>query len=270
MTELERFSASGLKKFDECPKKFWYYYLSDVEIPETEEPVHFKVGNAVHESIENVLGRDDAELSDANKLYDQFLEEEEEIGYDYGDDQRDKVENCLEIASQFVAGRVEKVHSIEEEMDMEYTLKDFTGYIDLVADVVINDTTFENSIIDWKTGQKNTKREERLQGGTYLEMYYQEYGEYPDALMFVYLDEGDIEFHNRIVDGEVMWNEHENSYWEDVDSVFNSILKANKNDRWVAKPETANCYFCDYKYACPDYTGSEELKPHHIQIGGTI
>lgn len=264
---VERLSASGVKKYIGCPKQFWYYYLSDIELPETDEPEFFKVGNAVHDSLENVLQRSPGLINDEDALLVALQEEEEGLNHGYESDSSSKVQGCLEVAAGYIADFVTRVDSVEDRWEIERRDLDFTGFADLVADVESGEDVLENVIVDWKTGKEQDEWKERIQGGMYLEMFYEENGYYPDGIEFIYLDEKTRSSHSRISDGEVMWNETENKYWTQIEKEMNDILKSDAKNEWPADPDSKGCYFCDYKLVCEDYIGAESTTPEKMNFG---
>lgn len=263
---VDKLSVNRINQFLECPKRYWYYSHSDIQLPEREDPDFFKVGNAVHDSIENTLIKHPDLVSDVEGLLSQFRTEEIDLAYDYGKSNSSQVQDCLEMAAKYIAKYVDEIKHVEDSWSMEYRGIEFRGRADLVADITVEDETLKNVVIDWKTGRVKDESGERLQGGTYLEMYNDKHGSYPEAIEFVYLNEDTKSTHRRIQDGKVQWNDHKNKYWEEIQQYVHKIIKAYQAGNFPAKPESANCYFCNFKFACSDYVGSENLKPHHIEF----
>ena len=267
--KLERLSASGLKKYQDCPKQFYLYYLSNVPEPEEGVIEHFEVGNAVHDSIENVLKTRPELIDDEEELFNAFVKEEDTLGYEYSDDE--KVLNCFETASRWISSFVVDVNHVEEEWIMEKDGMKWKGFADLVANIEMNDVTYENVIVDWKTGKETEEWKEVIQSGMYIEMFWDKFGSYPEGAVFVYLDEETQSFHPRISDGEVFWNEHENKYWTEIDRIKSKIMLSEQNNNWQADPESKKCFFCDHKLFCQDSpVGAENVNQSHISIGGSI
>jgi len=272
MIEDEHLSASGIKSFVRCPRQFWYKYISEIEPPDDGMPDFFAVGNTIHESIEAVLNEYPENIDDGAFLKSAFLGKSDNLDYDYSDD--DKVDNCFATASRWISSFVSEVKCVEEHWEMERDGITYFGMADLVADVEQNGELYENAIVDWKSGQvidEDEEWKERVQGGMYAEMFYEEYGEYPDAIIFVYLDEEQQSLHARIRDGKVYWNEHKNDYWEEIAKYKNKILLSESKDDWKAKPEQSKCYFCDFKHHCKySGVGAEEVQSKHITFNGMI
>jgi CRISPR/Cas system-associated exonuclease Cas4 (RecB family) len=271
--DVEELSASGVKSYVECPKQFYLNYLTDVPEPTDGEPEHFRVGNAVHGVIEDVLMEDEWQVGSdeetdtqpAERLFELFMERVEESDHEYSDDE--KVETCFETASRWITSFVENVNHVEEEWGMERDGIRYRGFADLVADIGM-DELYENTIVDWKTGQESDEWKERIQGGMYAEMHHEIYDEYPDAIVFVYLNEETQSMHKRVQDGKVFWNEQENKYWTEIEKYKNQILRSETLGSWEAKPGQSKCYFCPYKYHCADSgVGAENVTPNQIEIG---
>lgn len=266
MTEkVEELSASGVKKFIQCPKQFYLHYLSDLPEPEEGEVEHFQVGNSVHDSLENVL-LDEPDIDDQERFLEKLEAEEETLEYNYSDN--DKVDNCLQTASRWITSFVKEVKHVEEKWKMERDGIEYRGLADLIADVEQDGELYENTVVDWKTGSVNEEWKERIQGGMYAEMHNEIYGEYPEAIVFVYLDEETQSFHPRISDGEVFWNQKENKYWSEIKEWKGKILQSEALDEWEAKPEQSKCYFCSYKHYCSDSPiGAEDVGMNEIEMG---
>lgn len=267
--EVDHLSASALKTYNECPRQYFYKYISDIEPPEEGEIEHFQIGNAVHDSIENILKSGQVLDLSKESLYSLFIEEEKELDYTYSD--REKVETCLEFAAKFISKYVTRIESVEDKMTMDQNGISFTGYADLIADINLNGREYTDVIIDWKTGSENPEWKEKIQGGMYVKMFYEEFGRWPESIQFVYLDEDTLSMHDRVDDGKVIWNDNKNEYWDDIKSYISSITSDAYSGEFEAKPEDSKCHWCDFKYACSDSgIGGEEMEPQNVEIGGVI
>jgi RecB family exonuclease len=221
------------------------------------------VGNSVHDSAEEYLKNHDVNLSKED-IEDKLVEIESNFDYNYDD--RNKVENCLSFLAKFISGYVDSVNTVEEKMTMVQNGIDFTGYADLIGDV-----EGVNTVVDWKTGKENPEWKERIQGGMYVKMFHEEYGEWPDSIQFVYLDEGTRSVHNRVDNGEIMWNDYQNEYWDDIKGYISNMTNDAFKGEFEAKPEDSKCYWCDFAMACEDGgRGAETAEPQHYQIEGVI
>jgi predicted RecB family nuclease len=235
--------------------------LSDVEVPEEEDVEHFQVGNSLHDAAEAVLKKDGVESKSKSELEDLLKEEERKLDYNYDD--RNQVETCLNFAAKFIDGYVDSVFTVEDRMEMTQNGIDFVGYADLIGDVEGKSDT----IVDWKTGKENDEWKERIQGGMYVKMFHEEFGRWPESIQFVYLNEGTRSVHSRVVDGEVMWNDHQNNYWDEIKGYISDISNDAYTGEFEAKPDESKCHFCSFKYACTEGSrGAETAKPQHFQV----
>jgi len=258
---IDRLSASRVKKYKSCPKQYEYKYLTDIQPPEEDDPEFFRIGNTVHDSIEAVLKRDDVVSKTKRELEDLLKEEERKLNYNYDD--RNQVETCLNFAAKFIDGYVDSVFTVEDRMEMTQNGIDFVGYADLIGDVEGKSDT----IVDWKTGKENDEWKERIQGGMYVKMFHEEFGRWPESIQFVYLNEGTRSVHSRVVDGEVMWNDHQNKYWDEIKGYISDISNDAYTGEFEAKPDDSVCHWCDYKYACEEGgRGAETAEPQHFQV----
>jgi CRISPR/Cas system-associated exonuclease Cas4 (RecB family) len=266
--KVEELSASGVKTYKQCPKQFWYDYISEIEPVDEGEVEHFQIGNAVHDSLEEVL-QSDIDLTNEDEILSQLKSEERKLDYNYDDDS--KVSTSFQTASRWISSFVDSVKHVEEKWSIEKDGFEYRGLADLVADLSIGEETYNNSIVDWKTGSENEEWKERVQGGMYAEMHYELYGEYPDAIVFVYLAEETQSVHRRVQDGEVFWNEVENKYWTEIEKYKAQILQSQAVDEWEAKPDQSKCFFCEYKYHCADSgVGAENVGVSEIEMGDWI
>ena len=249
-------SASAVKKFNKCPKQYYLRYLHEYQ-PLEDENKYILVGNAVHESCEDVLA--EVTSRDSDVLLSHLWDNDPEY---YSDSESDKVDSCFETAAKYIANYVgEDIQAIEDRWTMDYNGIELVGYCDLVE---------SGRIVDWKTGKSEGKEiDEKIQASFYIKLYENEFGELPEQVDFVYLDEGTRSTHNRITDdGEVLWNNHQNKYWDDVEKIINQILKANNQGEWEAKPDSSKCHWCDMKFYCQDSPiGAENVTREHIDIG---
>jgi len=259
---VDRLSASGIKKYKGCPKQYFYQYLSDIEVPEEEEVEHFEIGNSIHDACEAVLKRDDVISKTKRELEDLLKEEERKLNYNYDD--KNQVETCLNFAAKFIDGYVDSVFSVEDRMTMTQKGIDFVGYADLIGDVEGKTDT----IVDWKTGKENEEWKERIQGGMYVKMFHEEFGRWPESIQFVYLKEGTRSVHSRVVDGEVMWNNHQNKYWDEISGYISDITNDAYTGEFEAKPDESRCHWCEFKYSCTEGgRGAETAEPQHFEVG---
>lgn len=253
---IEHLSASSVKSFSECEKRFFLRYVHPREPLEEEDNKYIQVGNAVHESIEDTLKETDSR--NADNLLDKFWQNDPEY---YEESERDKVQSCFETASKYVEKHVgDDIRAIEDRWTMDYDGIELVGYCDVVEN---------GHIIDWKTGKSEGKElKEKIQASFYIKLFENEYGEYPEHVDFAYLDDGTRSTHERFTDGgEVLWNSHQNKYWEDTESIINKILLADNTDEWTPDPERDKCHWCSEKFFCEDGgVGAENVEKRHIAL----
>jgi len=266
---VEYLSASGIKSFRGCEKQYWYKYISDIERPEEEEPEHFSIGNTVHDSLEQVLQEEGTLDMSEDELLSRLREVERSLDYNYDDSE--KVQTCLEFAAKYISGYVTDIVSVEDRFEVDMKGIDFVGYADLIGDVDDRGNQLNDVIIDWKTGKENDEWKERIQGGMYVKMFHEIYGRWPDSIQFIYLNEGTRSVHNRMDDGNILWNDYQNEYWDEIEGDISDISNALYNDEFEAKPESSRCHFCDFKYHCAEGgIGSEDCGPEQLEIGPTV
>lgn len=255
MSDVTYLSSSAVKKFANCPKSYEYKYVDRYDVPDESDNKFILRGNAVHGVLEELL-QSDSDLSNRDNVHDYLVEN---CSDEYPSSMSSDVDDSLEMAAKYVANYVDDVRDVEERWEMNHDGIDLVGY----ADLIDGDT-----IVDWKTGKSEGKEmDERIQASFYIKLFENEYGHLPEKVEFVYLTEGELSTHNRITDdGEVMWNNHQNKYWEEVESIISQIQMAHNRDEWEAQP--GNCYFCSFKYACEDSKiGSENVTKQEIEIG---
>jgi CRISPR/Cas system-associated exonuclease Cas4 (RecB family) len=173
-------TKSGLKTWVSCPRKYYFQYIEDREVEETEAMVE---GSKIHELIE-------AFYENAIK----FAEENEEppttmfslIDDTVHDDWRDYLDPYLANFLGFERLRWENVDDIEdwtpiaiEEGMWEQVVEEtppFTGYADVLLPAASIDEVSDDTgsvLIDFKTGEpKNEKYRDHENAGVFLDLAY--------------------------------------------------------------------------------------------------
>jgi hypothetical protein len=227
-------SASKLKKYDKCPRRFELAYLEGFRGfgPENR---YLRRGSAVHEAIETVLIGFDDRLGD-----ERFVNERLKIyfsNHDYGlsEDDREFVMDCFEVASSYLAKRDPEVVAVEKEVEFGVQSlqvdRDFGGYIDLIT---------PSTVVDWKTGNVDGKeRDEMIQGAVYMAGFVNERGHPPEKVEFVYLKEEKV----RSVDPS-------DDVWDTMITVARRMLSDVESGDFEAKPSEDKCHFCDMEVFC--------------------
>lgn len=225
-------SASRVKKYKSCPRKYWFRYLTNRE-PTKADKGYRGLGIGVHESIENVLA-EDPRLSQ-NSLSRKFKREYHDINPRIPDDMYDDGLTYLEVAAKYLAKTSPDIWDLEKEVLYGLKRPDIDSQI-----LAIMDVTTDTGILDWKTGRirDETPVEEQIQGAMYMQAYNREYGETPEEINFVYLKEE-----------KVRSLEPSDENWETMLRHARSMVRGVQNNDFKAKPG-GQCYFCGWEGYC--------------------
>lgn len=229
-------SASGIKRHAECPKSWWFRYVSDQE-PVEAETKYLDLGNAVHEAIEGYLRGvyGDGPEYDPLSRYKTF-------GMRYGvpDDLWEDGIECVERAVEFVEDEQPDILGIEAEEEFVVDRPDlherFTAKIDVAT---------EGEIWDWKTGQirDNTAIQEKIQGAVYMAAYRSKYGHAPEAIRFLYLKEEE----KRTI-------RPTDDVWQYMVGHARRLAMHKDEGEFEAKPGDF-CHWCGYEQFCTEAGG---------------
>lgn len=243
-------SASKLKTFAECPERFYHQYVARTPPAAPDDNVYTRMGSAVHDAIETVLRRGDA-IDDAATIQTRLKAAYRRGEYDFaaaedlpgGEDPHRKVLRCLDTAGRFLAAKVDTVRGIElpYRLDLQPVDHPLSGYIDLATDA---------AVVDWKTGSSSddddddegATDDEILQAAPYMAGYAAVFGEPPAKVQYVYL-----------ADEEVQTLAADDALWDEMVAVAERLLAAVDTGSFPGTPETANCYWCDFKPHCTTY-----------------
>lgn len=240
------FSASQIKTFKTCPKEYWYKYVSDKD-PAYVEKGYLSLGSAVHETIEAVL-LEYPDLRDRKQLEHKMQTHLENMDHGIPESMVDKAFTCVGNAAHYIAKQEDlDILGIEAEHKFDVNRPDISYPF-----LAIMDVTTSEGIVDWKTGNVY-EDSERLQGGVYLAAYANMYGRVPEYVKFVYLKDREVNTYSRTDgNGHEFWSDEKMpDGWQEVIKIAKQLQKAWREDTWPAKPDTAPCYFCDYKNFCP-------------------
>ena len=241
--ELIKISASSVKTFDQCPKKYFYNYIQ-------REPRlkwdHLDIGNLAHLTLEifhgwiiegknksrslaRLMGEAFAKARESfPDMHDNFVAETKDMLIEY-------------LATVSGPGGLKATKSVEEPFVFNITDDIIIrGYIDRVD--VLTDGRFH--IVDYKT-TKNKKYLDEFQLLVYGLLLHDKY---PDIKEFK---------------GSYLLLRHGSSYMS-YDFTMKDVLKnrdrlikyANdirSEEEWVPVP-TGLCNYCDYKGICPSQT----------------
>jgi len=232
-----RLSASAIKDHKRCPYQF---YLSRVVgLPEvSEDRGHLELGTAVHESIETVLGDDNWRTPPRrqNQLRQSLISEYRRRNPDLGEDKWEKGLECLETCSKYIPAYQEDMTVRELEAEFEFTLArpdvsaEFKGYIDLITE--------DGQILDWKTGSIR-EEDEIIQGAVYMKGYESLYGEPPEKVRFVYLDEG-----------TERGLEPSDENWDEMIKHAKRCIQDVRREQFDPEPTEKKCYWCGHSGFC--------------------
>lgn len=227
-------SASGIKSHKNCPEKFRLKYIEGLDGTTGSSP-YASLGNAVHESIEEILDHD-ADLKDKpNQLKEMFLGRYREKDPDIPDDMYDTGLSCLEVAARYVAMQdVNYWRGLEEDFTFALGRPDidhsFRGIMDVCTD---------NEIWDWKTGTNVHEQDEIVQGMTYAMGYYDKFGVVPNKIRFVYLQKEK----ERAI-------EPNDENWQQLLDYTRDVVEAKRNNEFPADPGGSKCYWCSREGYC--------------------
>ena len=138
-----KLSKSKINDYLQCPRKFRYAYVNEIE---TEENEHFKIGTDVHQIAEDFikLWQKDDSIDFLDTLY--------ELESKYEDDYKD---HCIHLADFFkekLTCEGYEVFSTEEYLFSEKY--NFSGLADIVLE-----KNGKLTVIDYKTGKSKSARD---------------------------------------------------------------------------------------------------------------
>lgn len=227
-------SASGLKKYDSCPKQWWFHYVSD-EQPGDVDTRYMDLGSAVHDTIEAVLKAGDWDTDAAMDAYAVYAQR-----HAVADEFIERGEQCVRRAGDYVAKRDPNIRGVEVEerfhVDRPDVDAEFTAKMDVTTDT---------ELWDWKTGsiRDDTPKKEQIQGAVYMAAYHSLYGHPPEKIRFVYLKEEQV----RSLDPT-------DKVWATMLAVARRLQYAKQEDEFDATPGDV-CHWCDYAHVCPAFGG---------------
>lgn len=154
--DMDVFSYSRLKKFEDCPFQFFKKYILGKEEPKT---FPLALGSAAHDAIEGALSGKDKSLALGEAIMEQ----------DYFDDYKVDTLDTINTLNEFIANApvdylLEK-DDLEIEKYFKIPLSDednapyIRGYIDVIVD--------KQEIWDWKTNRFSYDVTEEHQQGLY-------------------------------------------------------------------------------------------------------
>lgn len=231
-------SASKLKTFDACPKRFQLHYVDRLPA-EGADNRYIRRGNAVHEAIESYLTDRDATGDDQSQVAFDLKREYWDAGgqqtYRLSDDDNGFVVDCLEVAARPLADLDDQIVAVEASLPFEDAAVDhaegFQGYADLVT---------ATEVWDWKTGSSDGQQlSETLQGAVYMAGFASHMGRPPDAVRFLYLKEEKQQTHTP-----------SDEMYQTMRDKASGLLDAVTFGQFPADPGESKCHWCDYELHC--------------------
>jgi DNA helicase-2/ATP-dependent DNA helicase PcrA len=243
---LMKLSASSIKTYEQCPRKYWYNYIEKPEIP-AKEWDHLTLGNFVHEVLEhfhNILlknKRDHRKLmSYVCKEREKELNKKGELKYKLNPEVRKQVGSILMSYLDYLEENgMPNVQSNEQRfsvhIDDDLLVR---GIIDRI-DLGVGDTPDRYHVVDYKTGKSKYLDEFQLllYGIPLLE-------DNPDVEMFKgsYL----------ALKEDMKWLSYDISRTdvENVKEKIRSVARQIREDKtWQPKPQFL-CRYCDFESIC--------------------
>lgn len=230
-------SASGIKKFNDCPKSWWFRYISDYESVDGETK-YLDLGNAVHDAIEALLATE--ELSELEEMDIRIRYEERADHYGVPPDLRSTGLDCTFRAIDYAVSRESEILGVEDEVIFDIDRPDISSEVRAKMDVAT-----DTEIWDWKTGsiRDDTPLKEKIQGAVYMAAYRVEYGHAPEKIRFVYLKEEQV----RSLDPS-------DEIWSTMLTHARSLAAAKEEETYPAQPGDG-CHWCDYQMYCAEGGG---------------
>lgn len=240
--QLIKLSASSMKTYEQCPKKYYYTYIEKVPRKEWD---HFDLGNLCHKTLEifhRIYMNDGNKMGSLNKLMTHSFatakKEFEKIPPNLKDEAKELLLNYLKIVSTKGMPLVKGVETpFNFKVNDEILIRGFIDRLDVSKDGIFR-------ILDYKT-TKNVKYLDTFQlliYGLWLK------NEYPDLEKF------------RASYVLLRHNSKTKDYefnLEDLKKVEKEIIsyagKIKTENQWVPIP-TALCNWCDFKEICPAHS----------------
>jgi putative RecB family exonuclease len=239
--ELIKLSASSMKTFDQCPRKYYFTYIDKQPRKEYD---HFFLGNLCHRALEifhETYMKDGLKGKTLNKLMSfSFAEAKKEEEFENLNPKI--VEEAKELLMDYLKYVSENSMPMVKGVEIPFNFKVgdnilIRGFIDRLD--ILKDGTFE--IVDYKT-TKNVKYLEPFQlliYGLWLKEEYKDLNKFKAS--YVLLRHGSKP---KAYDFNL----------EDLKKVEKEIISyANKiktENQWVPVP-TGLCNWCDFKEICP-------------------
>ncbi len=237
-------SATGLRMFLECRRKFYHRYVRKIsghEMPH-DIPKESEVGSWLHELLQEVYtqNRTFSSLEDLKKSVESAFEKHKAKG-EMG---RYLVRLWLEKLVPFYENEIEhfsegfEVYACEKSLQKTYKGIPLTGTIDRLD---IRDGMLE--VIDYKSGQiKLTESEKQLEKATEFQLEFY-------AILASALGEVDTAYYYDLKSGKRIKEIMLEQKLVKLDSIF-EYLTSTKEFNFDQTEDQSLCKFCDYAYIC--------------------
>lgn len=233
--ELTRLSASKMKTFSSCPRKFYYEYVE-----RQRQPKHIAalMGSAVHKTIEtHYLDRREGIVKDPLLIYNERISEELNLNPDVEMDGRVIVDGSKIVAAYDFEKREPKVMEMEFFLpfpDALFPICEIHGFIDQMYDW---------GLVDLKTSKRKPASimlENDLQFMLYQWAFQELTGEPAKHTLWHHLRTGeDLEVENKL-DGKKLGM---------IERIIVRILEGYETETWDRCVGEA-CMFCSHKEIC--------------------
>ncbi len=235
-----RFSASGIRMYEDCPLKFKYSYVLRIPTP---QKFFFQVGTDVHAVFEQMsrmqMQGESPDISKAKELLDARWEPSGFSSETQEHQEYDKMQRMLDFWMDFENNNLNETVEVEEWFDLRLDGARFGGYIDRI------DRTSDGDyiVIDYKTNKtpySKNRLSEDVQIALYCMAVKEKYGSLPIQAGHMYVNPDVAKL--RLVDVSE----------EGVEAVIGRVreIVGRIMDEDFEVREEPNCRFCDYKGIC--------------------
>ena len=243
--KLQKFSPSSISTYLQCPKLFYYHYVSGIVLPQKQ--IHLVFGGAVHEAIEGIYNNQDpfpifTNYFNINKLLDEEKEKHKEyieLGYEM-------IRNY--IKTHPILDKLYGLQDGESELWIKrHLIHPFTGEPSSIPiSGRIDRLTNNNKIVEYKTAAKKWSQDDAnfaLQTMLYNLWYYSEYGIIADETIYIIL----LKKYKKVGRGETYQVLSNHCTLEDLASTFEEIeIIINKiNNHEFDRPPGFHPPWCD-------------------------
>jgi len=235
-----RFSASGIKMYEDCPLKFKYAYVLRIPTP---QKTFFQIGTDVHAVFEQMsrlkMQGEVPDMSRARELLDARWDPTGFSSHTQERQEYDRMQRMLDFWVDFEQKNLNETVGVEEWFDLSLDGAKFGGYIDRL------DRTPDGNyiVIDYKTNKTPYTRnqlKEDVQIALYCIAVKEKYGKLPVQAGHMYVNPDVAEL--RLVDVS-------EEGVKDVAGRIKEMVSRIIGEDFEVREEP-NCRFCDYKGIC--------------------